>query len=486
MSDFAHPRLRELDKQLLVSPADVRVRQADRIEKLVLSLAPDKDYAFEFIYWRVTGFRPTNPPLESYRGDEAAPDLVLMLEHASASAPTPVEACPEPVLTVEQAATRLDVAVRTVHRWRRRGLVGRRYVFPGGRVRTGIRESALKRFVEANRDQVAGSARFSRLTEEEHEEVLREARRLVRQEGLSLTAAARRIARSTGRAVETVRKAVLRTDSDELPAARGRLTSDEKQRVWRAHRSGQSISGLSKRFDRSRASIYRIINDARARRLLESAPSQRPFIAIPEFEQAGADEAFLVDEQQPLPPPAGDGPPLPRPAEEQERIRLLKYNYLKFKADRLRSELDPSRYVPARVLDEIEGCLLAARGAKRRLVAARLPLIVAVARSHAGPVVGLPDLITEGALCLADAVEQFDYRRGDPFEPYARLALMRRFARTIPADNYAGPAPPENADESTALMSLREGLGRIAGELTEEEKQLIREHLALDDDGPDA
>ncbi|MDP6438201.1 MAG: sigma factor [Candidatus Brocadiia bacterium] len=475
MAGFAHARLQEMEKQLLLSPADVRARHGDRLEELVLALEPGREYAYEFIYFRVTGFRPTTAPVEAYRGSALAADLVLMLEHVSETAPTPAAACPEPVLTVAEVSARLNVTVRTLHRWRRRGLVSRKYLFPDGRVRAGVRKSAVERFVEAHGELVRQSGSFARLSPRERNDLLERARRLVREEGLSLTAAAQRIARETGRAAETVRRTV-----HALHPGRGRLKPEEKRRVFEAYRAGHSVGALCRRFERSRASIYRIINEARAREQLDPAPAQRQFFVGPEFAEADADARdadarVLIDETG--------------PADEVELIRFRKYNYLKYKADRLRQRINVRRYVPAAVLDEIEAALEAARAIKRKLLAARLPQIIEIARQHAGSLVGLPELIAEGAVHVSEAIDAFDYRRESRFAPYAGWTLRRRFARTVPSENY-GPEPPAGApedtgqaEETTAMLTLREGLGRALEGLSEDEGQVVRDHFALGEDG---
>ena len=484
MAGFAHARLQEMEKQLLLGPAHVRARHADRLEELALNLEPGREYAYEFIYFRVTGFRSATAPLEAYRGSALAADLVLMLEHVSESAPTPAAACPEPVLTVAEASARLNVTVRTLHRWRRRGLVSRKYLFPDGRVRAGVRISAVERFVEAHGELVRQSGSFARLSPGERNDLLERARRLVREEGLSLTAAAQRIARQTGRAAETVRRTVHETyrlgeAQAPLHPGRGRLKPEEKRRVFDAYRAGHSVGALCRRFERSRASIYRIINEARARELLDPAPAQRQFFVGPEFAEPDADARdadarVLIDETG--------------PADEVEVIRFRKYNYLKYKADRLRQRINVRRYVPAAVLDEIEAALGAARAIKRKLLAARLPQIIEIARQHAGSMVGLPELIVEGAVHVSEAIDAFDYRRESRFAPYAGWTLRRRFARTVPSQNY-GPGPPADAtedgpqaDETTAMLALREGLAQALAGLSEDVRQVVRDHFGLEED----
>ena len=491
MAGFVHARLRDLEKQLLVSPPQVRARHADRVEELLASLDAQQDYSYEYVYYRITGFRPANPPLESYSGTELAGDLAMMLDHVSASAPTPAAACGEPVLPVEEAARQMNVTVRTLRRWRRRGFVSRRYIFPDGRARTGVRQGAMERFIEAHRELVEGSGQFSRLSEQERGELARQARRLIREQGLSPTAAAQLIAGRSGRAAETVRRAVQQArgrsggEEEALPASRGRLKARDKLRIYQAYRAGQPISTLCRHYKRSRASIYRIINGERARELLHPKASQQQFFVEPAFAEPDADERMLVDEDRPVSPPGGQGPLKPRPPQELERLRLRKYNYLKYKADGLRARVNPSRYVSATLLDEIDAALKEARRVKRKLLSSVLPLVVAIARKHSGPLVELPELIVEGTLCAGEAIDKFDYVRGEALEPYARWALLRRFARTVPSENYASgrgpglPAGGKRSDESTAMVTLRERLDQVLSSLSEEERQAVREHFGM-------
>ena len=356
--------------------------------------------------------------------------------------------------------------------------MSRKYLFPDRRVRTGIRNSAVERFVEAHGEFVRQSGSFARLSPGERNDLLAHARRLMREEGLSLTAATQRIARETGRAAETVRRTVheahrLGEAQAPLHSGRGRLKPEEKRRVFEAYRAGHSVGALCRRFERSRASIYRVINEARARELLDPAPAHRQFFVGPEFADPDADARVFIGEIG--------------PGDEVELTRFRKYNYLKYKADRLRQRINVRRYVPTAVLDEIKAALEAARAIKRKLLAARLPQIIETARQHAGPLVGLPELIVEGAVHVSEAIDAFDYRRKSRFAPYAAWTLRRRFARTVPTENY-GAEPPAAASKDgsqtgdmTAMLTLREGLNGALEGLPKDERQVVRDHFALRD-----
>jgi len=58
MSRYVQKEFAGLERQLLLSPEHARRRHADRVEALLSSLDADKEYALEFLHYRVTGFRP--------------------------------------------------------------------------------------------------------------------------------------------------------------------------------------------------------------------------------------------------------------------------------------------------------------------------------------------------------------------------------------------------------------------------------------------
>ena len=77
----------------------------------------------------------------------------------------PVEQAAEPVLTLDEISKQLNVSTKTIRRWRKRGLVGRR-VLCNGRRQLGFPQSVVERFLDANRDRVERGGRFSQLTED--------------------------------------------------------------------------------------------------------------------------------------------------------------------------------------------------------------------------------------------------------------------------------------------------------------------------------
>ncbi|MBS3761885.1 MAG: helix-turn-helix domain-containing protein [Planctomycetes bacterium] len=424
MSADSEKRISSLQKEILLSPGEVRRKCADRLEAFLESMDTDAEYAFEFIYYRITGFRSDELPVESWSGREIRPHLLRMLNRISDSAPTAAEDVPEKLLTVEEIASRYDVSKRTVYRWRQRGLISRKYRFSDGRVRTAVRESALLDFVEKRQDEIEQSSQFARLDAEERDKIVGMARNFAGESGISMTAAARQIARDLGRATETVRQVLHKYQEDNPEAAffqsrKEPLSQSEKERILNSYRKGQSVERLAERFCRSRSSIYRIINETRAQELLESTGVSEGYIDEDLFGVENAEEK-IVDEA--------------RKNGLNARFRL--YNYLKFSFRKLKGKIDTNRYVPSGLLDKIQIRRDAILALRSELATGQLATVVIVARQHSGPLAPLADLLAEGYRCMLDAADEFDYRSGKEFGPFGRIRLLKMFARTVPQQNF--------------------------------------------------
>src|SRR5205085_9700233 len=83
-----------------------------------------------------------------------------------------------------------------------------------GRRHVGFLESLVEPFLTANHEHVERSARFSQLSDQEKEDILRRARRLARVGAGSLSEVSRRIGRRLGRSPETVRYTIKNFDKE--------------------------------------------------------------------------------------------------------------------------------------------------------------------------------------------------------------------------------------------------------------------------------
>src|SRR6218665_3240609 len=165
MSEYRHPAIRQLtDQQVRYAPIDVRIEQMDRAEQLLGELDASHPYSYQEVCERITSFRPTSYPQLEIDGGDLIHDLQLFVEDLSTSANIAVADAGQPVLTVEEVSRKFNVSTKTVDRWRKRGLVSRRFRF-GNRTRVGFLSSSLEKFVHEHHDEIDRGSRFTQLSE---------------------------------------------------------------------------------------------------------------------------------------------------------------------------------------------------------------------------------------------------------------------------------------------------------------------------------
>jgi RNA polymerase primary sigma factor len=501
--------IRELrDQQVKYAPRSKRLEQAERAEQLLGELDLSREYPFEFIYFRVTDFRPESNARKIVSGEDAAHDLRLFVEDITESLDLPVEELREPVHTVEELSRMFNVSTKTISRWRDLGLVSRRFVAEG-RKRIGFLHSSVERFVAKNRERVLRGERFSQLTDEERADVIERARAIAAT-GANLSEVARQVASAMNRSVETIRYTLKNHDraNPELavfPDARKVLTGGDRSAIYQNYQRGTGIGQLARQYSRSRSSIVRIVNEQRAAAIMElplefidNSVFKRPSAKMEREILGDLPEAIIPPRK--LKPPSGLPPYLaslydvPLLTREQEYHLFRKMNYLKAKAFRLRESLksvEPS----VALMDQIERLYSEAVEVKNQIVQSNLRLVVSIAKRHTQSTDDFFGLVSDGNMSLFRAVEKFDYSRGNKFSTYASWAIMKNFARSIP-DEYkhkdrfrtTGDELLE-AREDTRMDHVAEELAqkqrvtqinRILNQLDYREQQIIIRRFGLD------
>jgi RNA polymerase primary sigma factor len=267
---------------------------------------------------------------------------------------------------------------------------------------------------------------------------------------------------------------------------------------------GVSAEVLAGQYGRTRSSVYRLINEMRARRLLDA---KLEFIDHASFGVPGSTAEILG----PIPEPAdGKGPRRPKAPKglppylaslyevplldrEQEMHLFRKMNYLKHRASDVRAKIDPSK-AKTSDLDEIERLQEEALAVKNQLIRSNLRLVVSIAKRHVGPSNNFFELVSDGNMSLIRAVEKFDFSRGNKFSTYASWAIMKNFARTIPEENYRRDrfvtgheemfeaAADNRTDEheyESALKRMQEAVKGMLGRLDERERKIIISRFGL-------
>ena len=180
---------------------------------------------------------------------------------------------------------------------------------------------------------------------------------------------------------------------------------------------------------------------------------------------------------------------------EQEAHHFRKFNYLKFRASKLRERID-RQHPKASDLELLEQLLEQAQQVKNFLIRSNLRLVVSIAKRHMSPSANFFEMVSDGNMSLFRAVEKFDYSRGNKFSTYATWAIMKNYARSIPADytrhdrfrtgtdemfdyttdDRRNPYEDQrtNQQQHTAIMSILE-------QLEERERKIIIQRYGLDD-----
>ncbi len=436
------------DGQINAVSAQEILRQAERAEAILCELDPRRSYPAMELLARITG-RPQRiaKSRDMVSGRHLRYDLQLFVEDATEAAGLTPETAGQPLFTMQDLADELRVSTKTITRWRKQGLVSRRFISEG-RLRVGFLKNSVDRFIRENRERVRRGSEFTQLTGEERCRIVGEARNLAKA-GCWPAEVTKRLAESTGRNVETIRYTLKRHDQQNPDEAifsdhYGPPHPETMQKIYQQFRRGESFEALSKRFCRTKASIQRILLQMRAKRILELpleyVPSKEFEEITPKRERgilgrmpADAQPARKAQLPKGLPPYLASLYEVPLLTREQEGHLFRKMNYLKSKASELRAKLDPQR-PRNRLMDRIERLHTEAVSVKNQILRANLRLVVSIAKRHVGPTVSFFELVSDGNISLIRAVEKFDYSRGNKFSTYASWAIMKNYARSIPGE----------------------------------------------------
>ncbi len=516
MRKYRNRLMKELAAELKAGLVRLRKGYVDAAEALLDVIDPAGEYPYEFVVFRLTGYRPSpDLPAELIKGKDLRADLLLLMLDISESFPLSEKDYDQEVFDTPSLAKKFNVSNKTIQRWRNRGLPARKMVFSDGRCRLAFLSSSVEHFTRSRHKQIMRSVRFSQMTEAEKDEIITRAKRMAAFANCCLSDVAKRLASRSGRAVETIRYTIRKHDIEHpedavFPYLLAPLKDQEKMLIYRCFLRGVPVPILAMRYHRSRGSIYRVINEMRARQLME-----RPieYVYNPQFDLPNADEVILgagetgltggKKKVAPKPPP--DLPAylrslyeVPLLTSEAERDLFRRYNYFKHKADQLRKKIDVNRIRTAH-LKKIEALLLQANAVKNQIVRSNLRLVVSIAKKHVGGPQTLFELISDGNLSLMKAVEKFDYSRGFRFSTYASWAIIRNFARSVPRERYQldrfATGHEEVLDVAASLQSydpnelnlpeLRESIDAVLTHLTPRERTILTDHYGLED-GKDA
>lgn len=509
MQKIKNPLLAQLFMETGFVPKAQQLKQLSAAEELYRIAEVDKQYPYEFICFRITGYRPKSRAVQQViTGKELRGDLPAYILRLSERLKLITARQGEEIYSIDALAKKFNVSIRTIERWRLRGLLGRRYIFDSGSSRIGFSSSAVADFIAKNTELVKNASDFNTVSPKTKQAVIEMAQHLGSQGLLSRTAVIKKVAAHFKRAPETVRLVIVdyekRHKKQIFKSPHVLLSSKDASLIYNMYESGASISQIAAKFGKSGSTIYRMINRRRIRKLLAM---KIDYIISDEFQQPDAEEKILAAPVSVRRTPKGllyknQAKPdenwqefveairkIPALSREQEVELFRRYNFLKYLAVGLIKQLSLTKPC-AKAAQRAEQFLNQIERIKNLIIEASLKLVIRIAGRHASGA-NLSDLISEGNIALIRAVDKFDYTKGFRFSTYASWVVAREFAHFQPTP--ASGADRGGFDEKAifehlktrsagveAIEMARTSLEQVMEEnLSEREQYVIRYHFGL-------
>ncbi len=448
MAKYKLPLVRDLASELRLSPRQQRELQISRLEHLIHDIEPGKQYPCNFVIYRLTLYSP-QPDDRLCEGETLRADLSTLLDELSGTLDLrATKKTAEELLTLDEIRDLYDVSAKTLTEWRQSGLMTKRYIFPDGVQRSAVPKAQVDAFVASLGQGPIYQVRIP--NQKQTELILAEARSLPKQGKISIPEAVNRLAARLGLPQRLIRHAIraheiANPDAPLFPVSGVPLDPARRRQLLAAHQAGKEQAEIAEALGLSRRMVATYLKTLRAEELLRTDVEYQ---YDPIFDAPNADETILNDPALEHPAPkceeVSDDMPayfsdlsrLPPLGRKEEGALFRKYNYIKYRFARLRESLKPSEGDDPGLLARLEDLASQANECRSRLIEANLRLVVKLARQHAGRIIGINDLISEGNLTLLSAVEKFDFTRGNRFGTYAAWCIVKRFARVVPEENY--------------------------------------------------
>jgi RNA polymerase primary sigma factor/RNA polymerase sigma factor len=440
--------VRDLKRQLAFSPKKVLSAQLFRVEKLIQSLEPGKNYAFSRIYYAITKYSKKQDPEHAdvfFETGVLRPDLRLLLAELASRHVTPVGEIPEQILQLAEVEKRFSISSRTLYRWRKRGLFARKYIFEDKSRRLGVLSSTLDHFVENNEDLVASAQTFSRISETDKDDIIRRSREFVLSRGWNLTRISAHLANEFTRSREAIRY-TLRAHDENNPdtpifgRSKRALSDEERRSICGEYLSERAIDELLRQYDSSRNGVYGVIKDIKSGDIALDVPE---YVYNPIFDREDAESVIFYNlDKTPAKPDVRRLPgekaenracykdlyKLPILTREEETDLFRRYNFSKYMIAKLKGSIASSTN-GKKVLKKISRYEAIALATRNHIVEANLRLVISIARQNMRWDLPLEYLVSEGNMTLLRAVEKFDYSLGNRLNTYVTWAIVKDYAK---------------------------------------------------------
>ena len=247
---------------------------------------------------------------------------------------------------------------------------------------------------------------------------------------------------------------------------------------------GEGVACLAKAFQMSKTAVHAALLKTRVSRLRQANVD---YIDSDEFRQKNAEsvicgpapemsDASLDKVPSGLPAYLIELYRVPLLAKVHEQYFFRRMNFRKFQFSALRGELD-AKAPSARTVTKLERLLADITEVKNLLIRSNLRLVVSIAKRYLKANTGFFELVSDGNISLIRAVEKFDYARGNKFSTYASWAILKNFARSIPAEHQRLDRFRTGNDDVFAQSSELRGSLFIDEHMNNTQRAVIREMM---------
>jgi RNA polymerase primary sigma factor len=283
---FHVEHVHDLALQMTRSSKSIRKSQIKSTENLLKEIEENSLYPFDYLVYRITGYRAHAIDQPMLLGSALLGDLVALIAIVSRSLPQPAEG----MMDVQQVSNKLGVSLRTLSRLRHEGLVFHWVSEKTGHLRLGCSVGMLNDFAQRNKERIQRASQFSRLSFGEQQEIVNIAMTLD-DKTQTLSEAASAVAKQSPRGHETIRMILQRseviTNTYHQPK---QIKRKDARDIERAIQKGTSWSELKERYQRSIGAMRKALTRLRATR---SKKWDIPFIDLDVFERPDAEEVIL-------------------------------------------------------------------------------------------------------------------------------------------------------------------------------------------------
>jgi len=436
-----------------------------RLERLARDLDPERLYPETEVLNKVLDTSHNLPDPRQLVGAAVLTDLSVLAERVSDAARLTSEEMDPPPVTLDELLERWSVSKKTIDRYRRRGLIGRRAVGASGRTNLVFTREAVEAFERANPDRLARAERFHRTDDDLESRLISRAERYHRRLRCSLNQGAKRLSVRFGLSHEGVRQILLRAQREGRVALPTTPPPTTRERLVAVHAARRGHAGspeaLAARWKRSKASARRALNEGRAD-LLRALPA-------PAFTLDASDEQIEALLAHPAARLELARPGRERvtelleaarrrtpPVKEEETARALALHALRDRAARLIAGLDVTT-ASGVALDRIETDLRWASQLKAALLRPHLALVLQTLEARAGGAIETLGLATltrwwgRGLAAASGAVDAYDPRTTGRLAARVGLAVDRA-AGELARSDAAGAGRARRTVPETATL----------------------------------